>query len=100
MGIAEIQELPKRSRGVRKSKYQFTEQEVKQALKVFLKNGMVAAGPYQSDGKPLRVPRSAAQRLRKLLVEADTSGTLTEEGISTTAWANDEGEWLGLKIKE
>src|ERR1700743_579490 len=97
MPIAEIKEFPKKRQGERKSKYPFTPQEVKQAAKLLKSQGQAGAGPYPSDGKPLRAARSAAQRLKNLVAaELDVDPTT----ISSVGWADEDGqEWAGIRFR-
>ena len=97
MGIVAVENLPKRKTAERKSKYPFTPDEIKAAVKQFKKDGKVGAGPYDPiPGRPLRSGRSAAQRLKALVCEA---GEIEPTTVSTTAWADDTGEWAALVAK-
>lgn len=93
MGIVAVDQLPTRKRGVRKSKYPFTPDEIAGAVKQFQKDGRVGAGPYEGG---LRAGRSAAQRLKALVCEA---GDIDPNTVGTTAWEDDKGAWAALKTK-
>lgn len=97
MGIVAVKELPKRKRTERSSKYPFSPQEIDQAVKQFKSDGKVGCGPYEPVGVPLRAARSAAQRLKNLVVQA---GDIDPATVSTTAWADDKGEWGALVQKQ
>lgn len=72
----------------RKSKYPFTEQEVKQSIVMLKKGTHPGDGPFDGD-KALQEARSAAQSLVRHIVayDPDLAGKL-----STKAWLDEKGE--------
>lgn len=79
----------------RKSKYPFSEAEVKQASDMLGKGKTPGVGPYEGD-TALREARSAGQSLVRHITTAqpDLAGQ-----IGTKAWETDEGAFCILKLK-
>lgn len=84
MAVREL-EAPVASRS-RKSKYPYTDAEVKAAVKMLESGKTPGIGPYEGE-KALREARSAAQALIRLAKQVNP-----DLDVGTRAWEDDDGD--------
>lgn len=80
----------------RKSKYPFTDAEVKQAVEMLKKGKTPGVGPYEGE-TALREARSAGQSLVRHVVTAEPD---LDGRVGTKAWEDDEGAHCLLKLRD